>query len=302
MIHIDFQGGAHGNYLEFVCNKIAGVTVGTPFNAPGASHAKKYISNKMFFADHYSFWPRPLIFNKVIDIHIDIDDLLQLQQISLLRAGDLGYDNDQLEIDTYNKLNTWQYKWVLDKILHAFFDNQIQRSYNAVKDPSWPVVTTLDEFKNLPTEIKQECIEQHKLELLELSPEQPNCPRSILREFFQIGFLHPEQQGFIVRQQQVKYDTTKQVYQWPFQCFYNMPEFLQEIKKVADWAELPYHCQVDIEELHNDFLQRQPYKDSKSKCNEIIKEIRSNTMPNVSNVNLIEEAYINTKLGWDYFT
>ena len=21
MIHIDFQGGAHGNYLEFVCNK-----------------------------------------------------------------------------------------------------------------------------------------------------------------------------------------------------------------------------------------------------------------------------------------
>jgi hypothetical protein len=242
------------------------------------------------------------VFDKVIDIHIDVDDLLQLQQISLLRAGDLGFDNNQLEINTYNKLNNPGYKWVLENIVQNFFTNQIQDSYNAVKDPSWPMVTTLDEFKNLPTKIKQECIQQHKLELLELSPDQPNCPRSILREFFQIGFLHPEQHGFIVRQQQAKYNTTKQVYQWPFRCFYNMTEFLQEIKKVAEWAEISYTCQSDIEELHNEFLQRQPYKDSKFKCNEIIKQIRSNTTPNVIDVNLIEEAYINAKLSWNYFT
>ena len=302
MIHIDFQGGAHGNYLEFVCNKIAGITAGTPFNEHGASHAKTYTGNKVFYADHYSFWPKPLVFDKVIDIHIDIDDLLQLQQISLLRAGDFGFDNNQLEINTYNKLNNPHYKWVLENIVQNFFTNQIQDSYNAVKDPSWPMVTTLDEFKNLPTKIKRECIQQHKLELLELSPDQPNCPRSILREFFQIGFLHPEQHGFIVRQQQAKYNTTKQVYQWPFRCFYNMTEFLQEIKKVAEWAEISYTCQSDIEELHNEFLQRQPYKDSKFKCNEIIKQIRSNTTPNVIDVNLIEEAYINAKLSWNYFT
>ena len=203
MIHIDFQGGAHGNYLEFVCNKIAGVTVGTPFNAHGASHAKKYIGNKMFFADHYSFWSKPLIFNKVIDIHIGIDDLLQLQQISLLRAGDHGYDNDQLEIDTYNKLNNQDYCWVLDNIIQGFFTNQIQESYNAVKDPSWPEVCTIREFENLPTAIKQECLEQHKLQLLELSSTNPHCPRSILREFFQIGFQHPEQHGFVVNQNQI---------------------------------------------------------------------------------------------------
>jgi hypothetical protein len=26
MIYIDFQGGAHGNYLEFACNTMCGVT------------------------------------------------------------------------------------------------------------------------------------------------------------------------------------------------------------------------------------------------------------------------------------
>ena len=80
-----------------------------------------------------------------------------------------------------------------------------------------------------------------------------------------------------------------------------MTAFLQEIKKVAEWAEISYTCQSDIEELHNEFLQRQPYKNSKVKCNTIIKEIQSNKSPTLDNINLIEEAYINAKLGWNYF-
>ena len=301
MIHIDFQGGAHGNYLEFVCNKIAGIAIGTPFNSAGASHNKLYTAKKIFYSDHYSFRPRPMVFDKIISIQVDTDDLLLLQQISLLRAGDFGYDNNQLEIDTFNKLNNRQYKWVLENIVRNFFANQIQNSYNAVRDPAWPDVTTIEDFRNLPDWIKKECSEQHKLELLELSPERPDCPRSILQEFFQIGFLHPEQHGFIVRQQQAKYDSTKQVYQWPFRCFYDITVFLQEIKKVAEWAEISYTCQSDIEELHNEFLQRNPYKNSKVRCNTIIKEIQSGKPPNLDNINLVEEAYINAKLGWNYF-
>jgi hypothetical protein len=301
MIHIDFQGGAHGNYLEFVCNKIVGATVGTPFNSLGASHKKQYTGIKIFHADHYSYLHIPFVFDKIISIQIAVDDLLLLQQISLLRAGNYGYDNNQLEINTYNKLNNRNYKWVLEKIVQNFFTGQIQNSYNAVRDPSWPDATTLEEFSNLPNWIKKECAEQHKLELLELSPYRPDCPRTILREFFQIGFEQPENSGFIVRQFQAKYDSTKQVYWWPYRCFYNTAEFLQEIKKVADWANISYNCQDDIEELHNEFLQKQPYKNSKIKCNKIIKEIQNNMIPNLMDITLIEEAYVNAKLGWNYF-
>ena len=301
MIHIDFQGGAHGNYLEFVCNKIAGITVGTPFNSAGASHAKKYTGKKIFYADHYSFWPRPMVFDKIISIQVDTDDLLLLQQISLLRAGDFGYDNNQLEIDTFNKLNNRQYKWVLENIVRNFFANQIQNSYNSVRDPTWPNVTTLEDFRNLPNWIKKECAEQHKLELLELSSDCPDCPRTILREFFQIGFEQPEISGFIFRQSQAKYDSTKQVYWWPYRCFYNTTEFLQEIKKVAAWANISYNCQDDIEELHNEFLQKQPYKNSKIKCNKIVEEIQNAMIPNLIDITLIEEAYVNAKLEWNYF-
>jgi hypothetical protein len=302
MIHIDYQGGAHGNYLEFVCNKIAGITIGTPFNSAGASHNKLYTAKKIFDADHYSFWPRPMMFDKIISIQIDTDDLLLLQQISLLRAGTHKHDANQLEIDTYNKLNNHTYRWILENILQNFFVNQIQNSYDSVRDPSWPNATTLEDFKNLPDWIQKECAEKHKLELLELSPDCPDCPRTILREFFQIGFEQPENSGFIVRQSQMKYEMTKQVYQWPYRCFYNATEFLQEIKKVADWANISYTCQDNIEELHNMFLQKQPYKNSKIKCNKIVKEIQNNMIPNLVDTTLIEEAYINAKLGWNYFT
>lgn len=300
MIHIDFQGGAHGNYLEFVCNKIAGISVGMPFNLTGAAHAKKYRGKRMFYADHYSFLPKPFKFNKIISIQIDVDDLLSLQQISLLRSGDYGYNNDQLEVDTYNKLNNVDYCWMLTEIVKNFFTNQIQDSYNAVKDPNWPDVTTMQEFEQLPKLIKKECIEQHKLELLEISPTHPDCPRSVLREFFQIGFQQPAHHGFITRQQKIKYDESKQIYVFPFRCFYNKNNFLEEVKKIADWAEISYTCQDDIVHLHDEFLQRQPYKNSKSKCNTAIIQIH-NGGKILSTVDLLEEAYINAKLGWNYF-
>jgi len=300
MIHIDFQGGAHGNYLEFVCNKIAGISVGMPFNSHGAAHNKVYTGKKIFYADHYTWWPKPIVFDKIISIQIAKDDLLPLQQVSLLRARDYGYNNDQLEVDTYNKLNNVDYRWVLNEIVKNFFTNQIRDSYNAVKDPSWPEVTTMQEFKQLPELIKKECIEQHKLELLEISPTHPDCPRSVLREFFQIGFQQPAHHGFITRQQKIKYDESKQIYVFPFRCFYNKNNFLEEVKKIVDWAEISYTCQDDIAQLHDEFLARQFYKNSKIKCDEIVTQIKNNKT-NLPQVDLLEEAYINAKLGWNYF-
>ena len=70
MIHIDFQGGAHGNFLEFVCNRHLGAVAvsGTPFNAAGASHHKVYISEPMFRSDHYTTQGK-LDQLRVVDLH-----------------------------------------------------------------------------------------------------------------------------------------------------------------------------------------------------------------------------------------
>lgn len=294
-ICIDFQGGAHGNFLEFVCNVVAGAkTNESPFNKLGASHSKTYLGGRIFYADHFSFGYGTLFSKKIISIQIDIDDLLPLSQISLLRAGDYGYDNNNLEVGTYNKLNNKDYRWVLDTIIHSFFENQIKNSYDAVKDPSWPKVDSIDDFNNLPVDIRKECLESHNLELLELNERQPDCPRYILREFFQIGFLNPEGHGFMTQQAKINYSADADVYVFPFKSFYKTHEFISEIKKIASWANLQYTNWDSIIELHKNFLEKQPYKDSKAKCDKIVQEIlHGATTPEV---NLLEESYINAML------
>ena len=295
MIQIDFQAGAHGNFLEFICNFMCGVTGDSlPFNSAGASHAKKYIEKKVFFAKHYSFYNITLG-KKVISIQIDEDDLLPLSQISLLRAGDYGYDNNYLEIDTYNKLNNNNYRWLLDNIIENFFKDQIKKSYNNVKDVSWPDIHTLDDFAQLPEHIRNECISVHNLELLELNKDHPDCPRHVLREFFQLGFENPAQQGFIHQQRTMINYGDRQVYIFPFRCFYDTDLFIDQIKQIASWAEIQYTQYDKIAEIHIEFLKRQPYKHSKIKCDAIVQDIIHNK-PFDSVQDLLEEAYINAQL------
>ena len=91
MIHIDYQGGAHGNYLEFVCNKMANLTVGTPFNSLGASHAKQYTGKKLFYADHYSTTFIPFEFKKIISIQIEVEELLNYVKAPDFPTGGIIY-------------------------------------------------------------------------------------------------------------------------------------------------------------------------------------------------------------------
>lgn len=301
MISIDFQGGAHGNFLEFVCNKMAGVVANQlPFNQQGAAHNKQYRSDKMFFADHYSFNQHAFKGNRVVAIKIHKDDLLPLSQISLLRAGDYGLDNNELHLNTFHKFNNKDYRWVLETIIEGFFANQIKISYSNVKDTSWPDIETLQDFENLPMHIKQECIEMHNLTLLELNAENPNCPKHVLREFFEIGFLYPEQHGFLQRQQQMLYANDMDVFDFPFHSFYCTDLFIEQTKKIAHWANIVYNDWQSLVSLHHEFLERQPYKNSKLKCDDIVQQIINGHLP--PSVNLIEESYINamlTKQGYE---
>lgn len=294
MIQIDFQGGAHGNYLEFVCNTMCGVTQGLPFNPAGASHLKNYTGRKVFYAGHYSYQSKNLE-EKIVSIQITKDDLLPLSQISLLRAGDYGYNNNDLEVDTYHKLNNLDYGWVLDKLIDGFFKDQVQQSYNNVRDPSWPDIKTIDDYNALPATIQHECKNVHKLELLELSENYPNCPRSVLREFFQIGFEHPDQQGFMYRQNTMIDYGTRSVCVFPFECFYNTDRFVQQVKKIATWAGIQYNQHDRIVEMHEEFLRRQPYAHSKTRCDAIVQNIMQNQSVDDAR-DLLEEAYINAQL------
>lgn len=305
MIYIDFQGGAHGNYLEFVCNKFLGnvPTQGDPFNSLGASHSKQYLDKTKFLAAHYfEFRGKKTIIknSKIISIQITPDDLLALASISLLRAGDHNINNDQLEVDTYNKWHNRNYQWVLDTLISNFFQSQVSKSYNAVKDLSWPSINSMEDFKNLPNWIQEECLTQHNLELLDLSPESPNCPRYILREFFKLGFKYPEQAGFITQQEKMVYDISNDVYIFPFRCFYDTEKFIQQLAELSNWLNYKLISIEELLVLHAKFLEKQPYKHSKNLCDDLIKKILANEHFDFPPLDLLQESYLTAKLELYY--
>lgn len=125
IIPIDFVAGAHGNFLEIVLNRFFGVVSdqGDPFTSLGASHLKSqdYLHRRLFVARHWFQTPHSIDeYDQAISIQFEQDDLLLLSSVSLLRAGDMNIDNDQLEIDTFQKLDNVHYRSVLQEIMTAY--------------------------------------------------------------------------------------------------------------------------------------------------------------------------------------
>ena len=137
-ILIDFVAGTHGHFLEFVLNQGFGYvdTLEDPFTSLGTSHKKLhgYHESKMFIADHWSECqsPKIKIANKIISIRFATDDLLTVSSVSLLRAGDMNIDNNDLEHNTYNKLNNKYYRSVLDLIQRSYPELQITQVNSSI--------------------------------------------------------------------------------------------------------------------------------------------------------------------------
>jgi len=157
-IPIYFQGGTHGNFLEFFLNQfLANVSMhqDTPFAANGAAHNKRYAEEPVFKCQE---GPHNLDQGKVIVIQAQHEDLLPLLCISFLRTGDFGVDPERLHEDTWEIMDNRDYRPVRDHIKSMFF-------------------TDTDE---------------------KFDEENPNCPKRILREYFKLGFKNQESIPYIV--------------------------------------------------------------------------------------------------------
>jgi hypothetical protein len=125
-IPIDFVAGSHGHFLENVLNKYFNIAEveGSAFTSLGTSHytSENYVKNRLFWANHWSELFKSELANvsKIISIRFDQDDLLLLSSVSLLRAGDLGIDNTNLEINTVSQLNNRYYQDTLELIYKSY--------------------------------------------------------------------------------------------------------------------------------------------------------------------------------------
>lgn len=286
-ICIDYYPGSHGNFLEFVCNKIAGVTpdILDPFVSSGAAHRQFESPYRKFRSEHWSMSNMIFPSKKIISIRFTEHDTLPLLEISYLRAGIAAFDINTADVNTYYKLTPT----LINVIKQDYYHTYVYDKFSTVD----PLIATLRDVDSVSGHIEQLLLQKYNIKLLKLDADHPDCPRHILRDFF-------ERQGLLLPLYQLAkmmYDSTFDVYEFPYINFYNEDAFIDQLKKLASWANLQYNNYDSIREYHRQFMIRQPYAHSKQKCDQIIENIINNSgmVPDVAL--LLEEAYINRELN-----
>ena len=296
MILIDFVPGSHGNYLEFVLNKLVmreNLPNDTPFNHLGASHNKIRHKDQLFKCGHF-FQDELYYSDDIISIRFTSDDLLPLMTVSLFRAGNMAIDDKNLHIDTFNKLNNNLYKSVLNNLKNSYGKTIIE-SYNSIKAAEWPDISYPEEFYTLPTHIQLECENDFKFRVYPLTHDYPNCGRDILREFFKFGFKDTAINGLMQEQSRMQYIPTQNTYNFPYSSFYDLDLFEIELNQIKTFFNLTY-SNFDVETLHKQFLEKQPQRNYKSQCDAIIAAVKDKIAIPIPQLSLFQESYINAQI------
>lgn len=309
MKYIEFVFGTHGNFLTYVCNKLFAATQTDfdPFTKLGTAHVKPdvYRDTREFFGRHWfqrniQITDSDIIFIVVTNPLSNL--ILYLHQY--LRVGDAGIDVNYLEHDTYNKLVGspfetlhWQ---IVDKYAAASFDG-----YNAVKDATWPTVTTMAEFDDLPDWIKDECANAHQLFVYEYNKENPNCPRGVLREIIKLEVADLSNIRLAQAQDEMLacHGPSNREYFFPFEAFYDQDRFFAEVVKLSEWLGKPMDRQTvhgQLRELYQKFVDGVQSKELLTNCLQFLKKIEQRELFDTRGMLLLEEAFIESMLEQTY--
>jgi|APCry1669189534_1035231.scaffolds.fasta_scaffold00327_36 hypothetical protein len=304
MIDIIFYPGTHGNYLEFVLNKLLygdQINMTSPLaNELGTSHTQRtnlnYLRNRFFKCSSIY----KLIHNdKIIKIDFDYRDLLTVLQLNLKRGEDYNIDVDTLTENTYFKLFNKVGPYGKtgngpDKIIDSINKYSEIDSYNNVKSIDWPNISTVDDFYKLPQKIIDECKNDFGVAPFILNESHPNCPRHILRDIFKEWFLSDLTPYNLIKEVDKKYPNVKQCYSINLRSFYNTHEFILELKNIENYFNLKFN-NYDALSFHQDFIDLVPYQNSIDNCENIINSIATNNNFSI-NLNVMEEGFVNSVL------
>lgn len=300
MIPIIFYAGTHGHFVEFVLNKVIHgdkIHMSNPLGVVGTSHLQRtdanYQSHKIFkckFLEKYDYpADQPLL-----KIDFDSSEDIFAFQLNLKRGEDYNIDPDTLEHMTYQKLFGKYGPYGKDSCGPDKIINDINKftdlaPYYNIKDESWPAINSVDDFYNLPKHILDECINVFGYKPIQITENHPNAPRWVLRSIFKSWFfdqsMRPSTNLLLIN----KHPT---VYNLPLRSLYNTDSFKQEIINIGKFFNVKINLENFSDQVHQQFVDMVPYKESKFKCERIVNSISNHEHFQIA-LNVVEEGYVN---------
>lgn len=257
-IEIDFIGGTHGNFLEFILNQsLSEKILPNPFTNIGTSHIKPYMPHTQpIQANHYTENSISLKSNNAIVIQVDENaNLLQIQSISLFRSGDFKISGESIIENAYNVLNNRFYKNLLSNLCE---------SYNLQLDKDNP---------SCPRHILRE--------FFKFGFANRNINGLVVATNLCVKNL--TSQG-------------KRVYIFPVSSFYDFTKFANEIRKIEKFFDLTLN-NFNYYSLHNEFLSHLKYFINLNFIpDQIIDAVAKKQEIEIPNLTVLQESYINGNL------
>lgn len=269
-VFVNYQPGAHGNFLEFICNmalnSYPGIINDLTFDTYGSAHDKSalYLKNRIFRRGHFHTITPGFkcsgyrSFAKTIEVIMDPADMLPFWSIRFLRVRACPFNNtaepdfrnpgfrpDELAVNTYHKLYNHDFNEYLKTINSHFITVDI---------------------------------------------DNPDCPRHILRDFLQRALLSP-----LDTQEQYLQSHDSEYIPFHFSNFYDTDKFIDNLHECFESLQLPVMNVPRILEVHNEFMSRQPFSNTIDECNNILDAVRANTHRDIK-LDLLQESYLNLKL------
>jgi hypothetical protein len=302
MIPIIFYAGTHGNYVEFVLNKaIHGdkIHMINPLGNLGTSHAQRTNANYLLHKAFKAQWAKHNFFEQLkgqqfIKIDFDSSEDIFVWQLCLKRGEDYNIDPDTLEHMTYQKLFGKYGPYGKnhhgpDKIIKDINSFTDLTPYYNIKDQFWPAISSVDDFYNLPKHIVDECVNVFGYQPIQITADRPDAPRWVLRSIFKSWFYdqpsRPSSQIIVPNQ-----CTT--VYNLPLRNLYDIDCFKREIINIGEFLNIKINLDNFSTQVHEQFIDMVPYKESKFNCERIINSIANHKHFQIK-LNVVEEGYIN---------
>jgi hypothetical protein len=256
-VSIDFVAGSHGHFLEFSCNKfIAGLSMDF---SPFNQLGASHIQHRDYI-NQMVFIAKHYSESKLPLTKKVVRISFNHQDLLLLSSVSLLRAGDYGIKNEDLHINTFH---KLNNRHYSYLIGQINQAY--------PEIT--------------------------LTESSPNCPRHILREYFKFGFKSPESHGFMKKLSELVYSNEHDVFDFCFESFYNKKEFIKNFSRLAFWFGSTITLNYPgIEDLHDDFLQRQIYRNDLLTCNEIVDAVNQGLNVNIPTLTLFQESYINGRL------
>ena len=303
MIPILFYAGTHGHYVEFVLNKaIHGdkIHMIDPLGSLGTSHAPRtdanYLCHRTFNAiskPHLSEIEtiEETLSRPILMIDFDSSEDIFALQLNLKRGEDHNIDPDSLEHMTYQKLfgKSDPYGHGPDKIINNINSFTDLTPYYNIKDESWPAIDSVDDFYNLPKHILDECINVFGYTPIQITQSRPDAPRWVLRSIFKSWFYN---QPNLPSNHLIEFAQHKNAYKLQLKNLYHVDSFKQEIINAGKFFNIELSLDNFSSQVHEQFIDMVPYKQSKFNCERIINSIDSLDHFQIK-LNVVEEGYIN---------